>query len=532
MSDINRREFVKGTGYAALGTAMAASLPGAAFAQPAPDDFDINAAFAAFMRDVGGTAQDAGGKVEFVGSDPLLRSHFRIGSCMALPAMAAGVGAAAIWRERTGQTQDLKLDVREAVWNVNPLIGVVLRQQQAGGLIPASDPIPATLTFVPTVNGLLLQAPLGLGLPNPMTFRAFETKDGRLMNLTGAYPHLYDRVLNTLKASPNLESITQAVRQREAVELEDSLAAVGGVGAIHRTTEEWLQHPEGRYLATRPLIEIVKIGESAPVPFEPRPTQPLSGIKVLSATHVIAGTTASRTLAEYGANVLHVARDQSFEIEALVMDVNVGMRSTFVDLRNPGQNERLAALVPATDVFVESFRGGSMERFGFGPAELSRKRPGIVYVSVRCYSYDGPWAQRAGFDMEGLSTTGFTLAEGNGRPRFPPTLVMNDYIAGYLAAAGALAALRRRAKEGGSYHVRVSLSRAAMWYASLGQFSSIDFDANLPERRMTSPRTITRPTPYGEVVRLAPQVQLSRTPGRWRDPLVAVRGSDRPVWTS
>ncbi len=215
------------------------------------------------------------------------------------------------------------------------------------------------------------------------------------------------------------------------------------------------------------------------------------------------------------------------------MDVNVGMRSTFVDLRDPAQSKRFAALIPSTDVFVESFRGGAMQRFGFGPEEVARQRPGIVYLSVRCYSHDGPWRDRAGFDMEGVAVTGVTMIEGGGTtPRFPPTLVLNDYIAGYLGACGILAALRRRAKEGGSYHVRVSLSRAAMWYQSLGLITNRDFDATQPDRRMTPPATITRKTPYGEVVRLAPQVKLSRTPGRWRDPLVTVRGSDRPVWVA
>jgi hypothetical protein len=107
---------------------------------------------------------------------------------------------------------------------------------------------------------------------------------------------------------------------------------------------------------------------------------------------------------------------------------------------------------------------------------------------------------------------------------------MNDYIAGYLGAAGVIAALRRRAKEGGSYHVRISLNRAAMWYASLGRFGDVGFDLSGPENRMISPEILVAQTPYGEVRRLAPQVKLSRTPGKWRTPLVAVRGADTVNW--
>jgi crotonobetainyl-CoA:carnitine CoA-transferase CaiB-like acyl-CoA transferase len=536
MSDVNkgRREFIKDTGALVAGVALATSLPGVASAQAAPPDpakFDINAQFAQFMRDIGGSPADAGGKVTFIGADPLLRSHFRIGACMAMPAMAAGLGAAAIWRERTGQGQDLTVDIRQSIWNINPLIAMIHRKLQAGGLIPATDTIPSTLKFVPNVNGLMIQAPIGLG--NPLSFQFFETKDGRLMNLTGIYPHLYYRVLNTLKVPPDADAIRAGVKQFDAEELDAALAANGGVGGIHRTREEWAAHPEGKHLAGTPLIEIVKVGEAPPRRFAAQPARPLSGVKVISCTHVIAGTCAARTLAEQGANVLHVARDQAFEHEALVMDVNVGMRSTFVDLTDPAQNKRFSALLPETDVFIEGFRGRSMERLGFGVEEVARQRPGIIYLSVRCYSWDGPWRDRAGFDMEGVTVSGYTMAEGGGsRPRFSPTLVLNDYIAGYLGAAGVLAAMRRQAKEGGSYHVRVNLTRAAMWYQSLGQFPGIDFDANLPERRMNDAETMKRMTPYGEVERLVPQVRLSRTPGGWRDPLVAVRGADRPVWQS
>jgi hypothetical protein len=120
----------------------------------------------------------------------------------------------------------------------------------------------------------------------------------------------------------------------------------------------------------------------------------------------------------------------------------------------------------------------------------------------------------------------------NTSPRFPPTLVLNDYIAGYLGAAGVIAALRRRAREGGSYHVRISLSRAAMWYQSLGVFPDKTVDLSKPEHRMVPPETIKGQTAYGETHRLAPMAKLSRTPGRWPEPLLRVRGGDLPVWMS
>ena len=254
-------------------------------------------------------------------------------------------------------------------------------------------------------------------------------------------------------------------------------------------------------------------------------------MKALSCTHVIAGSTAARTLSEYGADVLHIARDQSFEHQVIWTDVNIGMRSSFVNLRNPDQNTAFREnLVPDADVFIEGFRGRSMENLGLGVEEMAANHPGIVYLSMRCYSWDGPWWYRGGFDMEALTVSGYTLLEGEGKPSWPPTMVLNDYIAGYLGAAGIVAALRRRATEGGSYHVRVSLTRAAMWYQSLGMVDRMGFDPSDPDHRMIDPRTIRGATPYGEVHRLAPQAVLSKTPGKWPEPMVRVRGADRPMW--
>jgi crotonobetainyl-CoA:carnitine CoA-transferase CaiB-like acyl-CoA transferase len=552
---LNRREFMEAASGAVVSAAVVANAitPASAAvaanaATPSPSAaFSIDAAFAQFMRDIGGTPKDGGGTVTFTGSDPILRSHFRIGTSMALPAMAAGLGAAAVWKERTGQGQDVRIDLREAIYNVNPMMAPIMQFRIAAGLVPANDPIPASFTFMPTINGRYYQAPLGVG--NPFSFVPFETKDGRYMNVTGVYPHLLDRALRLLGVVPTRESIAKAIKSWNGQALEDAMAEARVVGGMHRTTAEWAAHPEGQLLASVPVIDIRKVGDSAPMPFSANPSQPLSGIKGLALTHVIAGSVAARTLGEYGADFLQVVRDQGFEHEALWTDCNVGMRSTLLDLTKSDQVAALTALLPQADVFMDGFSGRGIERLGFGVQEVVSKKPGIIYLTVRAFGWDGPWKDRAGFDMEALTVTGYTFAEGGkvpelpptfleynggGRvlPAFPPTMVLNDYIAGYMGAAGVIAALRRRAREGGSYHVRVSLSRAAMWYQSLGRFATTEFDATDPDHRMIPPETVTAMTCYGEVQRLAPLVKLSRTPGRWREPLLVVRGGDKPVWVS
>ena len=137
---MNRREFVQATGYAALGATLTSKLSGTGQAPPPAANFDIEQSFAAFMKGLDQTPSDGGGTVTFTGKDPILHSHFLIGSCMAIPAMAAGVGAAAIWKERTGQGQDVKIDLREAVYNTMPAIAIIMQKKRAFGLFDPDDP--------------------------------------------------------------------------------------------------------------------------------------------------------------------------------------------------------------------------------------------------------------------------------------------------------------------------------------------------------------------------------------------------------
>ncbi len=381
---IDRREFLAIASSAAIGAAVSREATRGLVAGAGSPDGDIDSQFASFMHDLGCSPSDGGGSVTFTGRDPILRSHFRIATSMAIPAAAVGVGAASIWKDRTGQGQNVHVDLREAVYNVNPIIALVLKQKQMAGLIPRDDPIPASFTFVPGINGRWYQAPWGLG--NPFSFAIFETKDGRYVTISAAYPHLNDRALELLGIPPKRDAIAQAIKKWNAAELESAMAAQRVVAGIHRTAQEWLQEPEGRHLAATPVIEIVKIGDAPPIPYAPSPRAPLSGVNAFALTHVIAGSVVARALAEHDATILHVARDQSFEHPIPWADTSVGMRSTFLDLTKSDDTTALAALVPKADVFIESFSGRAIEKLGFGVEEVAKLRPGIIYVSLRAFS--------------------------------------------------------------------------------------------------------------------------------------------------
>ena len=468
--------------------------------------FDIVAAFGQFMHGIGLSTEDTGGTVTFIGADPIFESRFSIGACISIPIMGAAAGAAIAWRMRTGRGQDLSLDLRKAIHGVNPLY-----------------------KFKPAINGYAYQMPFAQG--NNTLFDLYLTKDGRWVLPTGVYPHMLAEWCALLRCSQEKSSIANAILKWDAQDLDDVAAENDMIFAVCRSREEWSRHPQGELLASKPLVEIEKIADSEPVPFGPG-DRPLAGVRVVSATHVIAGNVVSRTLAEQGAEVFRIDHPQEFEHEALVTDACVGHRySAWLDLKSPEGNRRGHELAAGADVFVDSYRGRSMSNLGFSPQELAERRPGTIYCSIRGYGYDGPWANRGGFDMEALCVSGFTFEEGTpDRPKFPPTLVMNDYIAGYLGAAGVTAALIRRAREGGSYHVKICLTRNAMWYPTLGVFDRNNIDRTGEEHQLQTPDTITRQTPYGELYRLAPPVQFSETPGAWEDPMLAVRGSSKPEW--
>jgi len=482
-------------------------------------------ALAELIEPLGLSLEDTGGNINIAGFDPVFPSAVRLGEAFSIAAMAAAVGAAAIWRERTGAGQNLSIDIRQAAHGINP-----------------------EFTFHPTVGGHPYPNPIGSS--HPFTIFPFKTKDGRWVYPSGVYPRQHVAWSNFFNCDISHASIAAAIAKWNADELEEAANAKGHTLCIARTAEEWLAHPQGLYLSQEPVIAVRKIADSEPEPFRPA-DRPLGNIRVLSLTHAVAGPVVGRTLAEQGADVLSVNHHNDFEHDWVYDDANVGHRSTFLDLGNERDNQTCGDLAGVADVVVDNFRGRRLERFGLSPEELAKRRPGIIVVSVRCYGWGGPWFNRGGFDMLGTAASGLAMLEGaKGMPSMPPTALINDYITGYMGAAGATAALLKRAKEGGSYHVTVSLTRCAMWYQSLGLVPEAEraFARNPIQDIWTSARTdlakamqdlklrllepavLIRDTPLGEVRRLAPAVAYSTTPAGWGDPILVPRGSSMPEW--
>jgi crotonobetainyl-CoA:carnitine CoA-transferase CaiB-like acyl-CoA transferase len=201
----------------------------------------------------------------------------------------------------------------------------------------------------------------------------------------------------------------------------------------------------------------------------------------------------------------------------------------------PERRKAVYALVRDADVFVENLRPQLAAREGYAAEDLAEVRPGIIYLRIKLNTTTGPWANWVGFDLSAGAFTGVYTAEGSPeQPRLPGGVnVVVDFLCGMLAAAGVQAALIRRANEGGSYRVTVTLAQTTSFEMSLGLNDKAQLQAIEelgPEHQIQQPNLVTRKTPFGEFTRLGSQVEMSKTPESWTDPILVPMGSSRPEW--
>jgi hypothetical protein len=338
----------------------------------------------------------------------------------------------------------------------------------------------------------------------------YRTRDDREIFFNGAYLHLRDGILRFLDCPSDHAAIARRVAQFDAQALEDELSALGLCAAVMRSTAEWRAHPQGKALLDVSPIEIAKIADGRATAFEPAAFRPLERLRVLDFTHVIAGPTIGKLLAEHGADVIHCRYPYQDNILGFDVDTSFGKKNTYMDLRLEADRARVLELVRECDVFVQGFRWGSFARRGFGPEELSRINPRLIYVEVNAYGFQGPWAERRGWEQLAQAATG--LAELHSAGREKSALVpayFNDYGSGCLGALGVLDGLLRRAEEGGSWLVRVALAKTAM----LGTRFAENREAAVPIGDAELDRyLVDQASPIGLLTRVAPAIGLDRSP--------------------
>lgn len=454
---------------------------------------------------IAGWPEARAGEVEITGqSDPILPTPFRLGETSTATLAAVGLAVSELWKLRTGRGQRISVDTRRATASLR------------SGRYLKIDGEAVSTAFDPIMGN-------------------YPAKNGRWSYLHCNFPNHRAAALKVLGVPEEYEAVRQAVTKWDALELEEAIIAAKGAGGMVRTMEEWARHPQAAAVASLPLMEIMKIGDSPPEALPPG-DRPLSGIRVLDLTRVIAGPTCARTLAEHGADVLKISAAHLPSLGRQEYDTGHGKLSAYLDLRDEKQKEILRGLVREADVFSQGYRPGTLAGRGFSPEALAQMRPGIVAVSLSAFGHAGPWASRRGFDTVIQTVSGITSRQGElfpgaePGPQFYPVSAI-DFLTGYLMAFGAMVALARRAREGGSWHVRISLAQVGRWLVGRGEVPE-------PELRDVpmefTPEEIERwsmvsETPSGRLHHLAPVLRLSETPPRWARTTVPL-GYNEPVW--
>ena len=428
--------------------------------------------------------------VRLTGTDPVLPSSFAVGTAAQVTIAASALAASAIWQLRGGRPQTVGVDMRHAATEFHSEHWLSVESKPPS---ETWDKIAGT----------------------------YQCGDGRWVRLHTNLPHHRAGVLELLNCDYDRAKVAEALKPWTAFAFEDAAAAAGLCVTAMRSFAEWDAHPQGRAVPTQPVVTITKIGDAPPQPLPPG-ERPLSGVRVLDLTRVIAGPVCGRTLAAHGADVLTVASPNIPNLPHLAVDTNRGKLSAHIELRDAAGRATLHELVRGADIFVQGYRPGAIARHGFAPDDTVRLRPGIVHVSLCAYGHVGPWAGRRGFDSLVQTASGFNHAEaeaaGQTAPKALPCQAL-DHASGYLLAFGALTALHRRATEGGSWHVQVSLARTGRWIRDLGRVAdglackapSADDIADFMEESASG---------FGTLRAVRHTAQMSETPVRWVRPSV------------
>src|SRR5690348_1863828 len=428
------------------------------------------------LLQAGGLPQSLASDVSFSGADPVFPTPYQIGSAGAAALAAVGLAVSDLWSLRTGRKQEVRVDVRAAAASLRSA-----RYLRIGGKPP----------------------------PNPWDPLSgyYPVRDGRWVSIHSNFPNHRDAAMKVLGAGLDREAAEQASRKWDGLALEDAIHAAGGCAGLARTAAEWAAHPHSLGVAREPLIEIRKIADSKPERLSVQ-SRPLSRIRVLDLTRVLAGPTCARTLAEHGADVLKITAAHLPDSGPTEIDTGIGKLAAHLDLRTAEGKKQLQELLKEGDVFSQSYRPGALAGRGFPPEEAAKLRPGIVFVTLSAWGTQGPWSARRGFDSIVQTVSGMAVAQTGGsdpaqKPKLMPVSAI-DYVSGYLMAYGSLVALARRAREGGSWLVRVSLARTGKWIVDRGFFEGfLEVPEDLPAHALGK-LLEERDTPYGRITHLRP----------------------------
>lgn len=366
-----------------------------------------------------------------------------------------------------------------------------------------------------------LLEPLGWTLPPPWDPIAGDYRAAdRWIRLHTNYVYHRKAVTDVLEINADKEVVTKKVALMSAIDLEERVVAHGGCAAIMWSEEEWRHHPIGKNATQESPVSLIH-GETSQTPrFEisKNAALPLSGIRVLDLTRVIAGPGCTRLLAAYGADVLRIDPLGFEEVPAVLPDTTIGKRRAFLDLKTPDGQSAFTRLVSEAHVLVVGLHAGSLARIGFSDERLRELNPGLIITELNAYGWSNEWRERRGFDSlvqmsSGIAATGARVA-GSEKPTPLPCQAL-DHGAGYLLAAGVCRALTDFIKTNRAPRVRVSLIGMSN---ALKERGPGDTQIPMPAPRTFSPYLIETITDWGPIRRVRSPGQIAGLSPTWTIP--------------
>ena len=361
-----------------------------------------------------------------------------------------------------------------------------------------------------------------------------RTRDG-FVRLHTNFPHHRDAVCKVLNCKPERDAVQAALMQWDGEAFETAAYAAGGVVAFMRTHDQWSVTPHAKALAGLPLISITKIGEAAPKPW-PEGDRPLAGLRVLDLSRVIAGPVAGRTLAAHGADVLLISGPELPAIPWLTIDTGRGKLTSFVELKSEQGRAACCAICWPRRI---SFRKATGRRRW--PASASRRRMPRASILESFMSRCRPMVPLVHGPNGAVSTRWCRPRPDSTMPRerLPASMdrrelpaQMLDHATGYFMAFGAMMAKVRQAREGGSWHVQVSLAQTGRWLWNLGRVAGGLDTRDLTGEEVTRPFLEELDSGFGRLRAVKHSAILSKTPAFWaasgdaaRQPSAAMAGA-------
>lgn len=371
--------------------------------------------------------------------------------------------------------------------------------------------------------------PQGWDMPNPWDAIAGDYKacDGWIKLHTNA-PHHRAAALSVLGCEANREAVAAEVATWRGDALEDAIVAAGGCAARLRSIDEWATHPQGKAVASEPLMIWDSPGQASNHKWKSDPARPLSGLRVLDLTRVLAGPVATRFLAGFGADVLRID-PPDWDEPGVVPEVTLGKRCARLDLKSQSGRDALRALLAEADILVHGYRSDALDAMGLGVATRQAIRPGLIDISLDAYGHSGPWQRRRGFDSLVQFSSGIAAAGMDWRnvdtPVSLPVQAL-DHATGYLLAAAAVRGVIARSTGAGATTARLSLARTAKLL--IDHKASASIAAFAPSADPDFVDTVEQ-TDWGAARRLLPPADIGGAPMAWSRP-AAKLGSGEAVW--